>query len=62
MGMNAKEIYIELWNRSDRNSDADFELLINTRDYDAIQTEIVKKLKKSSISFVKVHKIESDCL
>lgn len=60
--MNAKEIYMELWNRSDRNSDADFELLLQTRDYDSIQSEIVKKLKKCSISFIKVHKIESDCL
>lgn len=56
MGMNTKEIYMELWNRSGKSSEADFWLLINTQDYESIQAEIIKKLKKASMSFVKVYK------
>ena len=60
--MNTKEIYMELWNRSEKKSDADFMLLLQTQDYESIQGEIVKKLKKASMGFLKIHKNERDCL
>ena len=47
---------MELWNRSEKSSEADFWLLINTQDYESIQGEIIKKLKKASMSFMKVYK------
>ena len=51
-----------MWNRSGKISDSDFSLLINTFDYETIQTEVIKKLRKASMSFVKVYKNERECL
>jgi hypothetical protein len=40
----------------------EFKLLLDTLDYNTIREEILLKLKKKSMLFLEVHKIESGCL
>ena len=37
MGLNRKEIYLRLWNNSNKSSVDDFKLLLDTLDYDTIK-------------------------
>lgn len=57
MGLSNKEIFTELWNRS-MKSEADFGLLISTRDYNSIREEVIKLLKKNSLSFSEIYRLE----
>lgn len=61
MGLTVKEIYLELWNKSEKTTDEDYWLLLSTKNYETIQNEISRKLKKASMSFKEVKKIEDDC-
>jgi hypothetical protein len=40
MGMKRKDIYLRLWNNSNKTSVEDFKLLLDTLDYDSIKAEI----------------------
>lgn len=51
MGLERKEIYLRLWNNSNKNQVEDYNLLLDTLHYDTIKAEIEKKLKKNSMSF-----------
>jgi hypothetical protein len=51
MGLSRKEIYLRLWNNSEKNSVEDFKILLDTFDYEIIKLEIEKKLKKNSMNF-----------
>jgi hypothetical protein len=62
MGLNEKELYLELWNRSSKNSIEDYQFILATRNYKKIHMEIEKKLKKESMSFRELLKIEESCM
>ena len=62
MGLNEKELYLELWNRSNKNSIEDYQFILATRNYKTIHMEIEKKLKKESMSFRELLKIEESCM
>lgn len=47
--------------RSERKSEQDYRLLISTKDYRIIEQEVFKKLKKASMSFKEVKRIEDEC-
>lgn len=38
MGLSEKEIYLEIWNRSNRSSLEDYQYILATRDYKTIKT------------------------
>ena len=40
MGMTDKEIYIEIWNRSNQCSGSYYKVLIATKDYQTIKDEV----------------------
>lgn len=40
MGLKVKDIYLELWNRTKKNTVKDFCFLLDTLDYDIISKEI----------------------
>jgi hypothetical protein len=61
MGLKRKDIYLRLWNNSNKTSVEDFKLLLDTLDYDTIKAEIEKKLKKSSMVYREVQLIEQGC-
>ena len=44
--------------RSERKSEQDYRLLISTKDYRIIEQEVFKKLKKASMSFKEIKRIE----
>ena len=46
MGLSGKDIYLQIWNRSNKNSLDDYQYLLATKDYKIIKNEIEKKLKK----------------
>lgn len=54
MGLDRKEIYLRLWNNSDKSSIEDFTILLDTLDYATIKQEIENKLKKTSMSYRQV--------
>lgn len=62
MGLERKEIYLRLWNNSNKNDVEDYKLLLDTLDYDTIKAEIEKKLKKNSMNFREVQLIEHGCM
>ena len=51
MGMTDKEIYIEIWNRSNQCSGSDYKVLIATKDYQTIKDEVMKKLRKKAMNY-----------
>ena len=61
MGLSSKEIFLELWNRSLKR-EIDFGLLISTHDYESIRQEVVKLLRKNSLSFSEIYKLERSSL
>ena len=62
MGLSEKDLYLEIWNRSNKNSIEDYQFILATRNYKTIHSEIEKKLKKESMSFRELLKIEESCL
>ena len=40
MGMERKEIYLRLWNNSNKSDIEDYKLLLDTLDYDTIKEQI----------------------
>lgn len=58
MGLSIKEIYLELWNRSNQEKQEDFSLLIATKDYNSIKNEVIRKLKKKAMKFTEIKNIE----
>ena len=55
-------MFLDLWNRSGKKEVEDYKFLLDTLDYDAIKREIEKKLKKSSMQFREVYKLEQTCI
>jgi hypothetical protein len=62
MGVSRKEAYLRIWKQSNRESVEEFKLLLDTMDYDTIRNEILLKLKKKSMNFIEVYKMEQGCL
>ena len=62
MGLSRKEIYLRLWNNSEKNSVEDFKILLDTFDYEIIKLEIEKKLKKNSMNFRQILLLQQGCL
>ena len=54
MGMDRKEIYLRLWNNSNKTTVEDFKFLLDTLDYETTKLEIEKKLKKTSMNYREV--------
>jgi hypothetical protein len=48
--MTNQEAFFELWKRSNKQSVIDYQILIGTKDFDTIEQEVEKKLKKQSMS------------
>lgn len=61
IGLSRKQIYLQLWNKSAKKDITDYKFLLDTMDYDTVKAEIEKKLKKASMSFNEVFKIEQAC-
>lgn len=61
IGLNRKEVFLELWNKSGKSTVDDFKFLLDTLDYETIKHEIEKKLKKASMTFREVYKLEQYC-
>lgn len=61
IGLSRKQVYLELWNKSNKKQISDYKFLLDTMDYDTIKDEIEKKLKKASMPFNEVYKIEQAC-
>ena len=61
MGLERKEIYLRLWNNSEKTSVEDFKILLDTLDYETIKIEIEKKLKHHSMNYREVLLIEQGC-
>lgn len=51
MGLKVKDIYLDLWNRTKKNTVKDFCFLLDTLDYEVISKEIEKKLKKEAMLY-----------
>jgi hypothetical protein len=62
IGLSDQQIYLEIWRRSTRSTVKDFQYILATRDYKTIKGEIEAKLKKQSMSFKEVFKVEESCL
>jgi len=54
MGLPQKDVYLKMWNKSEKSTVEDFKLLLDTLSYPTIREEIDKKLKKTSMSFRQV--------
>lgn len=37
IGLNRKQVYLELWNKSNKNEVQDYKFLLSTMDYDTIK-------------------------
>lgn len=61
IGLSRKQVYLELWNKSNKKQISDYKFLLDTMDYETIKDEIEKKLKKASMPFNEVYKIEQAC-
>lgn len=61
MGMARNEIFNELWMQSTRRTKADFDILIQSEDYKVITDGVRNVLKKESISFKELVRIEKEC-
>lgn len=61
IGLSKKQVYLELWNRSNKREISDYKFLLDTMDYQTIKQEIEFKLKKASMPFNEVYKIEQAC-
>jgi hypothetical protein len=57
IGLTRTEIYLELWNKTNKHEIEEFQFLLGTLDYETIKKEIEKKMKKSSMLFREVYKI-----
>lgn len=57
IGLSRKQVYLELWNKSNKKQISDYKFLLDTMDYETIKDEIEKKLKKASMPFNEVYKI-----
>lgn len=62
MGLERKDIYLRLWNNSQKTEVEDYKILLDTLDYDTIKLEIEKKLKKASMSLRQMILLEQGCL
>lgn len=62
IGLSRRDVFLELWNKSGKTEVDDFNFLLDTLDYDTIKAEIEKKLKKSSMLFREVYKLEQSCI
>ena len=62
MGLERREIYLRLWNNSEKTSIEDFNILLDTYDYPTIKNEIEKKLRKHSMNYREVYLLEQGCL
>jgi len=60
--MNTKEVYYELWKRSEKSNKIDFQILIATEDYPTIEREVERKLKAYSMSIREVINIYTEAL
>lgn len=56
MGVSEKDMFFELWNRSDKKEE-DFHFLLRTKDHGLIHEELKKILRKSSEPFTEVYKL-----
>lgn len=61
IGLSRKQVYLELWMRSAKATISDYKFLLDTMDYETIKQEIEKKLKKNSMQFRQVYKLEQSC-
>lgn len=61
IGLTRKQVYLKLWKRSSKSSLEDYKFLLDTMDYSTIKEEIEKKLRKASMSFNEVYKLEQGC-
>jgi hypothetical protein len=62
MGLERKDIYLRLWNNSQKTEVEDYKILLDTLDYDTIKAEIEKKLKKASMNLRQMILLEQGCL
>ena len=40
IGLNRKQVYLQLWNKSNKKEISDYKFLLDTMDYDTIKEEI----------------------
>ena len=62
IGLKDEEIYLEIWKRSNKESINDYQFLLSTRSYKLIKGEIESKMRKTSMRFKELIKIEESCL
>jgi hypothetical protein len=62
IGLEEKDIYLEIWNRTAKSSVEDYKFLLATKDFKTIYNQIEKKLKKQSMSFRELFNIFQSCL
>ncbi len=62
MGLSEKQICLNLWEKTKKEDPEEIKFLLDTKDYETISKEIEKKLKKSSMKYKDVSKIEQACL
>ncbi len=62
IGLEEKDIYLEIWNRTSKSSVEDYKFLLAAKDYKTIYNQIEKKLKKQSMSFRELFNIFHSCL
>jgi hypothetical protein len=61
MGLMKKEIFLELWGQSSKRTKNDLDILLETEDYKTIMAQIKVALRKSSMSFREIERIERYC-
>lgn len=62
MGMGEREIYLQFWQKSSQSTLQDYQLLLATDHYPTIKQQIENKMRKQSMSFKEVYKVEEACL
>ena len=60
-GLSRRDVFLSLWNKSRKNSLPAFRFLLDTMDYPTVRAEVEKKLKRLSMEFKEVYKIEAGC-